>query len=336
MDAETQMREPRATQQQPQDVPLAKLHHIKVLAVDDDSMNLEVLNHILIKQGFEVENAEDGEEAVEYLEAHPEEVDIILLDKMMPKMNGIDVLKRIKKHPVLKDIPVIMQTAAVAAENMIEGLDSGVYYYLTKPFDDSMLISIVNSAARDSLQRRKIRKEIQQNAEMMKMIRHCEFEFQTVSQAKTLASTLANFFPDPGRIVIGLTELMINAVEHGNLGLGYEKKVELISQGEDVWQEEIDRRLELPENKDKKAVVHLDQKEESIIITITDQGPGFKWQDYKDFDPLRMTEPSGRGIAKANIMAFDSLEYLGNGNQVTCMVHMNKTKETEEEEQDVF
>lgn len=314
-----------------EEIPITALYSIKVLAVDDDDMNLEVLNHILAKNGFEVVNAGNGMEAIKYLEQHPDDIDIILLDKMMPKLNGIDTLKRIKKHPKLKNIPVIMQTAAVAPENMIEGINTGVYYYLTKPFDDSMLLSLVNAAARDGIEHKKINEEVKKSENMMQMIKHCEFEFKSIDQAKVLAMQLANYFPKPGKVVIGLTELMINAVEHGNLNIGYQKKIELITMGICQWEGEVQRRMELPENKDKKVTVSLDRDQSKIIITITDQGAGFNWKEYKDFDPLRMTEPSGRGIAKANIMAFDSIDFLGLGNQITCIVDLNKAGDDEDE-----
>lgn len=323
-EVDAQLEALKAPEVKENEIPTAKM---KVLAVDDDNMNLEVLNHIIKKRGYEVANALDGEDALVYMEQHPGEVDIVLLDKMMPKLNGIETLKRMKQNPALKDIPVIMQTAAVSQTDVIEGIECGVYYYLTKPFDDDMLISIVDAAAREYNQRRHLREIMEQSQQAFSMVKNSEFEFSTIEESRNLAAVIANFFPDPGRVVIGLLELMINAVEHGNLGVGYQTKAELVETGK--WEEEIERRLALPENQGKKVHVNIKRDDKEVVVTIKDQGEGFDPSEYVDFDPIRMTDPNGRGIAKANVMAFDTMEFTPPGNEVICKVSLEEEQEPE-------
>jgi CheY-like chemotaxis protein len=293
---------------------------VTILAVDDDMMNLEVLRHILEHEGYEIKTAENGSEALDYLDRHPDLIDIILLDKMMPKMDGIDVLKHIKATPRFAHIPVIMQTASVEAHDVIAGIEAGAYYYLTKPFEDNMLISIVHAAARDHHEQVILQSQMQQTRIALDMIREGHFEVQSLQDARTMATVLAGYFPDPDQVIIGLLELLVNAVEHGNLGIGYALKSELMAKGEKFWQAEVTRRLALPENQHKKVEVSLHNKKDEIVITITDIGQGFDWKRYIDFDPVRLTDPNGRGVAKANIMAFDRMEYNDAGNSVTCYV----------------
>ena len=85
-----------------------------VLAVDDKQTNLEVLAAILKSANYQVVTAMDGEEAWEVLQRGDHTIQAVLLDRIMPKMNGLEVLEKIKAHPVLQSIPVIMQTSADA------------------------------------------------------------------------------------------------------------------------------------------------------------------------------------------------------------------------------
>ena len=95
----------------------------KVLAVDDEKLNLKILDMHLLEAGFETVLAEDGGAALRSLEEHPD-IAVILLDRMMPKMDGMACLREIKADARLRDIPVIMQTAAAATEQVLQGINA--------------------------------------------------------------------------------------------------------------------------------------------------------------------------------------------------------------------
>ncbi|MBR6302075.1 response regulator transcription factor [bacterium] len=116
----------------------------KVLLVDD---NPKYLEDILPFYGYEVCVAENGVEALEILEKSTN-FDIILLDVMMPKMNGWDTLKTIRKTPSLKDIPVIMVTAVSDDKKMVYGLKMGADDYITKPFILPNLLARIEAVLR--------------------------------------------------------------------------------------------------------------------------------------------------------------------------------------------
>lgn len=96
---------------------------------------------------------------------------------------------------------------------------------------------------------------------------------------------LANNCPEPGKVISGISELLINAIEHGNLHIDYDEKSDLKKQGK--WREEIEHRLQLIEFRDKTASVKFNKNGKTISITITDQGKGFDWQQYLEFNPDR-------------------------------------------------
>lgn len=119
---------------------------IKVLAVDDDEDGLYILKLILSKLKYEVHTAKDGQEALEKADALVP--DIILLDVMMPKIDGFEVCRRIKSTPEGQYIPIILLTAKNELVSKIEGLECGADEYLTKPYEMGELTARIKSMLR--------------------------------------------------------------------------------------------------------------------------------------------------------------------------------------------
>ena len=148
-----------------------------------------------------------------------------------------------------------------------------------------------------------------------------KFEFTNLNQADALAAVLAQSCPNPDKIIMGISELLINAIEHGNLAITYEEKSELTMKGD--WKSEVSKRLADEKYSSRIAKVDLVRDKEKISITIEDEGAGFNWQKYMEFDPARAFDAHGRGIATANQICFDSLEYKGRGNIVIVTVNLS-------------
>lgn len=291
---------------------------MKLLAVDDEPLNLDILEAYLNEEGLNVIKANNGKEGWSTLEQHSDEISVVLLDWLMPEMDGMEFLQKMKANSAYKRIPVIMQTGETSSESIIQGIEAGVYYYLTKPYTQETLLSIVRAAISDALKTRKILDGVREQQETQFKTKEAHFEFKTVEEAQKLACVIAHNFMDPERVVIGLSEIMCNAVEHGNLEIGYSDKGRLMLEGK--FTSELHRRLQDDRYKNKVVHVELKQDGEWVNVTIEDEGNGFSWKDYIDFDPSRATDPNGRGIIIANTMSFDALEYLGKGNKVVCKV----------------
>jgi CheY-like chemotaxis protein/HPt (histidine-containing phosphotransfer) domain-containing protein len=120
-----------------------------ILAVDDDSFNLDIIDEFTSGKGFELLTAENGEKALAILRCGRPKVDVVLLDRMMPGMDGLEVLQEIKKDPELGMIPVILLTAASEQAQVAEGVNAGCFYYLTKPFDRIVLNKVLSAALRE-------------------------------------------------------------------------------------------------------------------------------------------------------------------------------------------
>jgi class 3 adenylate cyclase/CheY-like chemotaxis protein len=118
----------------------------RILIVDDNEMNRDILVTRLSTQGYELTQAADGEEA---LAAAKEQLpDLILLDVMMPKIDGIEVCRRLKGDPNLPFMPIILVTAKAASSDVVTGLEAGADEYLTKPVDQMSLVARVKSVLR--------------------------------------------------------------------------------------------------------------------------------------------------------------------------------------------
>jgi DNA-binding response OmpR family regulator len=113
----------------------------KVLVVDDDPSIRRLLNATLELEGYTVAMASDGEEAL--AELPTSQPDVVVLDVMMPKLNGLDVLDRIRRNPETATLPVILLTAKSSKEDVWEGWQRGVDYYMTKPFDVEELLRFI-------------------------------------------------------------------------------------------------------------------------------------------------------------------------------------------------
>jgi len=119
-----------------------------VLVVDDEDDLLSLLEYNLEQEGFEVLLARDGVEAMEQTREH--KPDLIILDVMMPKMDGIEVCERLRKDAHLRTIPIMMLTARTEEEDQVEGLDVGADIYLGKPVSVSVIVSQTKALLRSA------------------------------------------------------------------------------------------------------------------------------------------------------------------------------------------
>lgn len=158
------------------------------------------------------------------------------------------------------------------------------------------------------------------------LLREARFTFQTPEEARLLAQILGGHCPDPARQQMGIEELMLNAVEHGNLGIDNAEKARLLSSDGD-WQGELTKRLELPQNSGKRVQVFWHQQASEISISVVDEGEGFDHERWMRGGTDAGYAPNGRGIALARAISFDSLEYVGRGNHVVAKINASSNED---------
>jgi anti-sigma regulatory factor (Ser/Thr protein kinase) len=151
---------------------------------------------------------------------------------------------------------------------------------------------------------------------------NCNIRLQTLYQAQTVSLYLSQLFPKPEQTMLGINELLLNAIEHGNLGISYAEKTQM--QKENTWLAEIERRLTLPEYQDKWVDVSYEYlaDQQQIMLTIRDAGQGFDWRTQYNNLQNHNTSTHGRGMLMAKNFSFDEMYYSDPGNIVVCICYL--------------
>ncbi|KMO70330.1 adenylate/guanylate cyclase domain-containing protein [Mycolicibacterium chlorophenolicum] len=176
---------------------------VTVLAVDDEPVNLRLLDAVLTPRGHRVLTASSGPEALSML-AH-DDVDIVLLDILMPEMDGHTVCRRIRANPATEFLPVVMITAS-GREQRLAALESGADDFITKPFDQSELLARVSSLARIKRYHDTIRRQAQElaawNAELEARVNEQIAELERANRLRYFLS------PQLADVVLGEESLL--------------------------------------------------------------------------------------------------------------------------------
>ena len=294
------------------------MHSPCILIVDQDPFGSGRLEAFLEKGGYRLQVLRDQQVAWERLESAPDRHEVIILGRGMAHGNALELLGRIKRHPVLQGIPVILETAPGAREEIMTAIQAGAWYCLAQPFDEALLGSVLGAAIEDRGRYRRLQEGNCLAGRALDRMHEGRFYFRTLEAARDIATVLAGLCPDPARAVIGLAELLINAVEHGNLGISYAEKSHLCD--ERRWDEEVARRLADPRYANREVEVRYRRGPAAIEVVIRDQGEGFHWQPYLEMDPDRGVDTHGRGIALSRRISFDRIEYRAGGREVVACI----------------
>ena len=138
------------------------------------------------------------------------------------------------------------------------------------------------------------------------------------SDARRVADAASIDAPDPFSVGDGLTELLLNGIEHGNLEIGSELKSELLQNG--CWSEEVQRRLGQSKYAHRKVRLLSIKSDSTLTFIITDEGKGFDYSCTNEEPPAGAL--NGRGLKLARELAFDLLEFKGRGNMVVAQVDL--------------
>jgi hypothetical protein len=255
---------------------------------------------------IDIRFAESLDEAGNYLELN-RDVEVIFIERSQSIHKELKSFKALRAEPCLRCIASIAQNDPHALEQIKLSIEAGVYNFIPAAGEQTAFIN-----------ERPIGLPAAAAKPVPGAIWNFCFLFQDLYDVCKLTETLSKLFPEPSRLAIGLRELMINAVEHGNLGISYEEKTKLLLEGE--WENEVARRFEAPQNRNKLASIRLALDHDTPCVLIEDEGEGFSWEQYLKIHPENDTRPNGRGIAIALATSFSSLEYQGCGNRVLCHI----------------
>ena len=292
----------------------------KILIVDDEMTNRMILASFM--EGCDVTECESGLDALKKIEENPDGYGVVVTDKRMPGMDGIELASKVMSDKKTSDMEFIMLTGDFSKNEITRGIGNGIYYYLKKPFDEEVLMTFVRSAIDENARKKMFRQNLINAKSSAALLKREHYVVFSPLEAQELSVHLGCVFTDPVTAAMGLYELMLNAIEHGNLKIGRAKKAELLMAND--WEREVDRRLTSPENAGKAVSIIFEDLPERFEITITDEGEGFDWQKYLILDPERALEVNGRGIARVISHKFGEIQYRGAGNKVKIISHKSR------------
>lgn len=301
---------------------IALEHNTTLLVIDDEPLYRNLIRHMLKNDGIVLLEADSIDRAWEMLSKNLiVQIDLILLDRNLPDGDGLDLIPRLKTLPSLNGIPVIIQSRTSSPEDILACMAQGAYHYLEKPYRRDMLRTLIRIAVKEW-------REHQHNTERAMEIRvglHyidlAEFHVRTPADVRQVTPFIAHFFPRPENAAIGITELLINAVEHGNLGIDY--NIEGYVLNNHSFSSEVQRRLSLPEYQNRKVNIRLERIDDRVQLTITDDGRGFTRSDIGAQSETRPFDLHDRGNLLTQSNCFDHVEFQDNGNLVRCWSTIN-------------
>jgi hypothetical protein len=249
----------------------------------------------------------------------------VLLGLSQPR-ETLAALAMIRGTRQLRSLPAVV-VLPFGAANIASSLQRlGVFLYLTRPFTDQVLEAGLEAAgAYWSVACKRPGPETESTTPLGHLIAEGTFSLKTPEEAGNLAGLLAAACPDPGRQMCGIHEILMNAIEHGNLGISRDQKAQLLRSGE--LQNELNRRLALPEYRDRSVTVSFHREPKEVILTVRDQGSGFDWRTALAGTIDHASGPSGRGIMLARLLSFDKLEYRDPGNEAIARIRCGTLSE---------
>ena len=285
-----------------------------IIIADDDAATREILAEIVEQEGLRQYDFENGKLALEALEAHPDDVMLIISDIKMPEMDGIQFLRQARKS--FPEIPFVITSGYGTKNNIITALKLGALDYLEKPFrikDVREIIQKIKQVINETRQTATLYRYLEGKKICFKIDNDIRLVHALVNELAREIKKIGGKYlqPELTGIRMALHEAVVNAIEHGNLELPSTLKekpnyLELLEK----------RRAEAPYAK-RQITVATSITPTSFSCEISDEGPGFDWRSLPDpRDPENLFKPHGRGII---LMAnyFDRITFNQQGNSIT-------------------
>lgn len=286
-----------------------------IVVIDDEEVIRYALQKKLSRLGFTVTSLEKAEDLFYLLKSGERNIDLIITDIKLRKMDGIELLRHV--NALENPIPVLIITGQGNIEDAIKALRYGACDFIRKPFDINEVASIVRG-----LIRRKQEKQLAGN--FGKFITYEKRVFKipvditmcnviSYVLTKNLAATGMCSNTTAENIALALREAVSNAMFHGNLEIPSFIRGERGIRG---FNEEIEARKSEERYRDRRVIVEYELTPEYVEYCIEDEGPGFNYRELPDpRDPENFLKDSGRGLLIIRIH-MDEVEWNGRGNRI--------------------
>lgn len=300
---------------------------ISVLFVDDEE-DIRLSFHDRFEEQFDIQLASHGQEALDKLAAN-RGVSVVVTDLRMPVLGGLELIQQAKETD--PDLGFIVVSGHGDTDDVISALRLGARNFLRKPYSFAELEEAIVLEARRYrliLEERERRQVESATERFMVGVEAMTFLLpNSLDWVNPLSFRLVGIMDAVGvcdehnrsNVALGLMEIINNAIEHGNLGIGGPEKRQLLSRDEPTYARELARRAGAEPFRSRKVRVVASINEHLAKITVEDQGEGFDHEALPDpTDPEHLFLASGRGILLARAF-IDEVHFLGRGNVCTLV-----------------
>ena len=290
---------------------------VKLLLIDDEQLVRDELGGILRDEGYDVITGSDGLEGLALFRSeHP---DMVITDIRMPKLDGLSVAMTIKDEA--PEVPITVVTGHGTESMAIEALRAGVTDFIKKPVRlEDLSGALARMEATRQLgtphEQRGMPASVEEVERVWKYRLHNELEVIPEFVDGLLGLVAGGMAPQSiTELNIALRELIINAMEHGNLGISFEDKSQALEEG--ALPDLLQRRSAMPAYEGRQVTITASRLKKVVYVQIADMGGGFDWHVLTDStDPAHLLSSHGRGVLLAR-MSVDALSFNEKGNQVT-------------------
>lgn len=296
---------------------------MQVLIVDDEEGARRSLARVVGEEGHEALEAPGAEEAWCLVRARMP--DVVLADyRLRGEANGLDLLERIRA--LHGHVIVVIMTANGSEQLAAEAIRRGAGDYLRKPIGNGEMRSVLRRYA-GLVQDRASEAQIVDRVRTMHVSLELDNNLDRVTAASQyLLRLCAHRLSEEERLGVrlGLHEMIVNAIEHGNLGITFAEKSSTLEAGPEKLKELYARRLAERDLAARRVTVDFAMEASRLEWTIADEGAGFDWRTLRDpITDTAMTSPHGRGVFLTR-MQFDTMEYLDRGNVVRLVKRLDR------------
>lgn len=304
-----------------QNIPDARHQTYSVLLICNSHEMFEYAS-LTLQRKVEFIKVETIEEGLAELKNKKRKLSTIVLDSELEDQVIIDFLTKLQRNLEWNYIPTLVTTEENQDRRLAEQVEAGAFYYLSKTSDKALLEAVLNKALKDyTTYTFYLQKAV--NHHISNLITDGHFRLRTFKEAHEVSDWLASLCMGQARddIVVGFNELLLNAIEHGNLGVSYEEKTEMMKEGD--YMEKLVARLAQPEHQNKYVEVEFKKSKSTLQVVIEDMGKGFDFDKYLVLDKERMFHNHGKGIMMAKNLYFDELLYETPGNRVRITIKLS-------------
>ncbi len=301
--------------------------NVPVLFVDDEEdIRFSFEDHF--EGQFQILLAGDGVEALDVLGRH-RDIGVVVTDIRMPELDGLELIRR--ASGLYPDIGFIVVSGHGHTEDIITAMGLGARNYLRKPYDFAELeAALLREGRRFSILREESARQEKERivGQFLTSVEGMTYYLPSrMDLVPPLAFRLVGTLElmgvveerQRGNVGLAIIEIVNNAIEHGNLGLSLEEKVELKTAGENQYLAELKRRSEIQPYCGRKVKVTFSATAERAELFVEDEGEGFDHLNLPDpTHPDNLFLPSGRGILLARTF-LDEVEFIGKGNLVRLL-----------------